>query len=55
MPVSRELGLPLKINRELGFGSWKLSGIWVWSVLTGIVKNEIGIGKNGLIGIWDLS
>ncbi len=21
MPVSRELGLPLKINRELGFGS----------------------------------
>ncbi len=21
MPVSRELGLPLKVNRELGFGS----------------------------------
>ncbi len=29
----RELGLPLKINRELGFGSYKLTGIWVWSVI----------------------
>ncbi len=30
MPVSRELGLPLEISRELGFGSKKLTGIWGW-------------------------
>ncbi len=33
MPISRELGLPLKINRELAFGFLKLTGISGWSVI----------------------
>ncbi len=49
MSVSRELGLPLKINRELGFGPYELTGIWCLSVIVcqGLSKMRLGLAKMG--------